>query len=149
MIPEMIRKTTEKCVYLFVFALTFSSHELFSQQDTIVQAKILDDGSQDAEKAFNAGITFFNEKKYSEAISEFDKAIQLKPTFDKAYFHRGNAKQESKDLTGAMSDYTTAIGISQQAEYFFSRAQLKYAQKDLDGAKEDYTQTLTFDTGNA
>lgn len=94
----MTQRTTQKCVCLFAFALTLAASDLRAQQDSIVQAKILDDGSQDAEKAYNAGIALFNAKNYSEAIAEFDKAIQLKPTFDQAYFHRGNARQESKIL---------------------------------------------------
>ena len=108
-----------------LFISVFTENIAFSQQDTVVQAKILDDGSQDAEKAFNAGIEFFNQKNFTESIKELDKAISLKPEFDKAYYFRWNAKLETKDNAGAMNDYSMALKIGQQSEYYFSRAQLK------------------------
>jgi len=68
-----------------------------AQQDSIVQAKIIDDGSQDAEKFYNQGIEYFTNKEYNSAIKSYDLAISLKPEFDKAYFNRGNTKFELKD----------------------------------------------------
>ena len=73
-------------------------------QDSIVKAKILDDGSQNAEKFYNSGIHYFQEKNYKAALLEFDQAITLKVDFDKAYYNRGNTKFELADYKGSMED---------------------------------------------
>jgi len=116
-----------------------------AQQDSIVQAKIIDDGSQDAEKFYNQGIEYFTNKEYNSAIKSYDLAISLKPEFDKAYFNRGNTKFELKDYQGALSDLNTALNISQQSEYYFSRGQVRSILGHKGGAIEDYTSAITFE----
>ena len=93
-----------------------------AQADT-VKAKILDDGSQDAEKAYNNGITNFSAKNYSAALKDFDQAVALKPDFERAWFNKGTTKFELKDYTGAIADFNKAIEIKETEDVFFGRAQ--------------------------
>jgi outer membrane protein assembly factor BamD (BamD/ComL family) len=50
---------------------SFITYTISVAQTDTVKAKILDDGSQDAEKFYNSGITNFASKNYSGAINDF------------------------------------------------------------------------------
>ena len=70
-------------LFLFFSSLTFA------QQDTIVQATILDSADIAADKDYNKGIELFEKKDYAGALESFSAAITLKPEFDKALYNRG------------------------------------------------------------
>ena len=50
-------------------------------------------------------------KRYSEAIADYDKAIELDPNFALAYMNRGKAKAELKQYSEAIADYDKAIEL--------------------------------------
>ena len=51
-------------------------------------------------------------KKYTEAISDLNEAIKLKPDLADAYFLRGTCRYSISDFPGALSDFTETIKIS-------------------------------------
>jgi len=120
-----------------------------SQTDSIVKAKILDDGSQDAEKFYNAGIADFSARNFQSALSNFNQAITLKPDFEKAYYNRGTTKFEMKDYRGAIVDFDQSLTLAQNPDSYFSRGQAKYALGDKAGATLDYTKTVEIKTDYA
>src|ERR1035437_3960048 len=93
----------------------------FAQTDTIVKAKILDDGSQDAEKFYNSGIAEFALKNYKDALKDFDQAIAIKADFEKAYYNRGSIKFEMKDYKNAIADFDKSLLLVKNPESYFSR----------------------------
>ena len=102
-----------KCNKL-IFSLFFFgmfSIPLFSQTDSIIQAKIIDDGSQEAEKFYNSGVSNFELKKYSEAIQDFDQAIKLKHGFEKAFYNRGLIYLEIKRYKEALADFDSLFTL--------------------------------------
>lgn len=60
-----------------------------------------------AEAHFYTGQILLRQKQYLEAITAFNRAIELKPSRE-AYFGRGTAKSEINDLTGAFEDLSKA-----------------------------------------
>ena len=50
-------------------------------------------------------------KQYSEAIADYDKAIELDPNFAAAYTNRGTAKAQLKQYSEAIADYDKAIEL--------------------------------------
>ena len=114
----------------------------YAQTDSIVKAKVLDDGSQDAEKFYNNGIADFASRNYQSALSNFSQAIKLKTNFERAYFNRGITKFELKDNAGAIADFDNAIGVSATADSYFGRAQAKYSDNNKNGASEDYSKAI-------
>src|ERR1035437_1314558 len=127
----------------FVLFCAFAIHNYsIAQTDSIVKAKILDDGSQDAEKLYNSGIAAFAAKNFQSALTNFNQAITLKPDFQKAYYNRGTTKFEMKDYTGAISDFDKSLTLAQDPDSYFSRAQTKFALGDKTGALADYSKTI-------
>ena len=48
------------------------------------------------------------------AISDYTKAIEINPNDAKAFYNRGNSKDEIQDYEGAISDFRKAIEINPQ-----------------------------------
>ncbi len=126
---------------------------------------------------YNLGNAKWNSKDYSGAISEYTKAIEINPNYDKAYNNRASAKLELKDYTGAIADFTKAIeinpnhpnaytnrDIAQQclkefqggmsdsnktAQDLYESANLKYENKDYEGAIDDLSKAIGIDPDNS
>ena len=63
--------------------------------------------------AYTAGRGVANKvlEKYSEAIADFTKVIELDPKNALAYYNRGAAKFALNKYSEAMADYTKAIEL--------------------------------------
>ena len=48
-------------------------------------------------------------KNYKDALSDYNKAIELYPSFAEAFYKRGNLKNLMGDFEGAILDYSKAI----------------------------------------
>ena len=103
----------------------------------------------------------FQRGEFQNAISNYDKCIDLVPGFSPPYIVRGNAKAETGDFGSAIEDFDLAIqnwegSFSNCAEgntsifskhyYFwaiyFNRGNAKAELNDLSGALEDYNEAV-------
>lgn len=94
-----------------------------------------------AEKYFKQGIDKMYKHDYQLAIDNFDKAIELNPKMDKAFFYRANLRFSKGDNKGALSDYNESIRINPEcaADVYFNRGLLRFAEGDKNQACEDWT----------
>ncbi|HUL37796.1 MAG TPA: tetratricopeptide repeat protein [Thermodesulfobacteriota bacterium] len=60
----------------------------------------------------NRGIAYGEKGQYDQAISEFSKAIQINPNYDKAYNNRGIVYRLKGEYNQAISDFNKAIQIN-------------------------------------
>jgi tetratricopeptide (TPR) repeat protein len=90
------------------------------------------------------GISFAFKGQYDKAISEYNKAISLNPTFASAYTSRGVAYAQSGDqYNQAISDFSKAIEISPQfAKAYKDRGFAYYKKGQYDQAIIDYGKAL-------
>lgn len=80
-------------------------------------------------------------KNYKDALSEYDKAIEICPDFAEAYFKRGNVKILLADTEGALEDYNKVIEIDPNfAEAYNNRGLLKAKTGDENGGNLDFIQ---------
>ena len=102
------------------------------------------------------GIQCHRQGAYLNAVSNYDKCIDLAPDISEAYFLRGNAKAELGDYNAAKEDYDLAIenkdrpllnweGITSKVSnpfslyrLYFNRGNVKAVLNDLKGAMKDY-----------
>lgn len=78
-------------------------------------------------------------KNYKDAISDFNKAIDLSPSFAEAYFKRGNIKNLLGDYEGAISDYNKAIDLNPNlAEAYHNRGLTKFNSGDEQAGNLDF-----------
>ena len=64
---------------------------------------------QDANTYCNQGESFLSDDCYDEALAEFQKAIDIKPNYARAYFGRGHVYRRTKQYTNAIIAFQQAI----------------------------------------
>ncbi len=78
-------------------------------------------------------------KNYKDALSDFNKAIELYPSFAEAYFKRGNIKNLIEDFEGAILDYNKAIELNPNlAEAYHNRGLTKFKSGDEQAGNLDF-----------
>ena len=79
---------------------------------------------------YNSGLQKSNRGQYKAAISDFNKAIRIKPNYGKAYIGRGIAKDAIGQHLEAIGDYNKAISLDlEDAEdllAYYKRGLAKY-----------------------
>ena len=80
------------------------------------------------DKYLKSAVRKYQEGKYTDAIIDLDRAIELKPDYAIAYDLRALIKyQKLKDFPGALTDFNRALGINPSlATSYYNRALLKY-----------------------
>ena len=85
--------------------------------------------------------------KYPEAIAELDNYIEKNPDNYFGYYYRGWCKEESKDIEGAIEDYTMSITLEPQYAYaYMGRGKFYKNQGKEDLAKADFEKVIELDT---
>ena len=98
--------------------------------------------AQSAQDYYKSAMIKFVNKRYSESVEDFTKAIKVKPNYIDAYFNRGIAYEYMGESNRALKDYANVIKLDPgMNEAYINRALLykkleKYtlAIKDLDRA---------------
>jgi tetratricopeptide (TPR) repeat protein len=57
-------------------------------------------------------VLFYEKKDYRSAISDFDEALKLYPSYGQAYLNRGFCREQLNDNSGAENDYRTAAHVN-------------------------------------
>lgn len=99
--------------------------------------------------AFDNGMKLLGEKKFKEALADFNKALQADPTFAEAYIGKGDALTAIEDFQSAVIAFSRAIEIDQNsiaAHNGRGEALLKLMQ--IDGASADFARALELDPSN-
>ena len=85
-----------------------------------------------------------NHSEHAKAIADHTRAIQLKPNYAKAYYHRADTYSDDGDSENTLSDLNQAIRLdpnfgaaySMRAACYKSRKQLDLCRRDLQKARE-------------
>lgn len=85
---------------------------------------------------------YFN-TNYQQAISNYNRAININPNFAEAYNNRGNANVMMKNYQQAAQDYQTAIKFSRvDARIHSNLGAVYYIMKDYNSAVQEYTNAI-------
>lgn len=91
----------------------------------------------------NLGKAYLAQKKYTDALSQFEQAVHLDPKLAEAYFYVGNAHLELNNETGAEEYYFKTLAL--RPGYIDAHRQLAYVyagQGNLDKAIRQYKELL-------
>jgi tetratricopeptide (TPR) repeat protein/V8-like Glu-specific endopeptidase len=82
---------------------------------------------------------------YQGALTDYNQAISLNPTYVFAYNNRGNLKHEKlNDFQGALADFDRAISLNpNNAETYYNRGSLKKKLNDFQGALADFDRAIS------
>lgn len=97
----------------------------------------------DALAYHNRGLVKCERGRYTDAIFDFDVAIQLKPDYVDAYFNRGTAKSDIGQYSAAISDFDTVIQL-RPGDYhaYYNRGEVKSTQEQYFAAISDYDMAI-------
>ncbi|MEP0917718.1 tetratricopeptide repeat protein [Leptolyngbya sp. DQ-M1] len=71
-------------------------------------------------RAFEQGLRHLKNRSYQAAIAEFNRAIQLDPSFKEAYSGRGFAQLQSGELSQALESYRRILQIEPKSAIAYS-----------------------------
>jgi len=114
----------------------------------------------DGKAYFDSGVENYKKGCYTEAIADFDKAIELKPTSSWAhscraasYACRGGVMLASiiseEDIDQAISDYSKAIDLGGDSNDYKERGLLYSLKEQDDMSMADYNKAISLDPNNA
>ena len=84
------------------------------------------------------GIANYQQGNFTQAFSDFNKAIEINPDYFEAYINRGYAYHQQGNFTQAIADYTRAIEINPgDAGVYINRGVVYYLTKEYDKAWAD------------
>jgi len=76
-----------------------------------------------ADKAYGAGVSYYYNAEYDNAINQFNEAIRLNPRDDWAYAYRGQAYWQLGKVTPAIRDLEKALSLN--PNNYWARQRLK------------------------
>ena len=85
-------------------------------------------------------VILYHEGWMARVGGDYDKALELAPTFKEAYINRAVNRSETEDYTGAIADFNKAIELdANDAVVYFNRGNTKFNTGDKEGARADWT----------
>jgi tetratricopeptide (TPR) repeat protein len=101
------------------------------------------DEPKDAKSYIDRGIAYGEKGQYDQAISDYNKALEIDPRSAGAYYNRGLAYAKEGKYGQAISDFTDALKINPKDPYTYYNRGLAYVEKDQsDQAIDDFTKVL-------
>ena len=80
---------------------------------------------------------------FDAAITDYDRALRIKPRFAEAYSGRAAARNARGDREGALLDFQRALAINAKlVEVYNNRGYLLLDKKDYEGAVEDFNHAI-------
>jgi len=121
-----------------------SSNQLIESETTEIEQELTD------KDYFQKGLSYFNQSNFSDAIIQYDKAINLNPNYANAYGDRGACKANLGQYEGAIADYEKAEELGLKSSILYSNWSYSlYQLKQPEKAQPYFEKALEIDPNNA
>ena len=102
--------------------------------------------AQNPKKSYKNGLKLIETSQYSEAIVEFNQAIELDAVYTDAYVARARTYEKMENLELAVKDYEKAVELAPRVvDYIFEAGKNNYKIKNYDKALKYLTEAVTLD----
>ena len=139
---------TTKIIIALAMLLIFQSTNVLAQNVEIDRLTIAIAATPNDDKLYaERGTVYFRNGKFTEAISDAGKALQINPKNVNALNLCGNAKFASKDYDGAISDFSQVITLLPARAFraYVWRGEAFEQKNDLPKALADFNKALEID----
>jgi formylglycine-generating enzyme required for sulfatase activity len=145
-IPE--EKKKHPVVFLIVLATAVGLIWYFSQQS--YSENTASSPANMVNTFFNQGVSHYNEKEYDQAITAFNKTLELEPKYAPALAYRGGSYRYKENYNVAIADCNAALEIDRNnAIAWFHRGSAYYLKGDNSRGIEDLTEAIRLNSTNA
>lgn len=98
-------------------------------------------------KAYNnRGNIYLSRNEYDNAITDYNRALELNQNYAKVFNNRGNAYRRKKEYGKAVSDYNRALELDPNCEEAYNnRGNVYLIKEEYDKALADYNKALSLD----
>ena len=105
---------------------------------------------QTKEQRLKEGDTYYRARRYEEALTAYERVIQMDPHDARAYSNKGNALRKLKRYKEALEAYEHALTIDPKSAFvWISEGKVFYSLKRYDEALVAYNRALVINPGNA
>src|SRR6185503_7339619 len=112
---------------------------------------------QSAKKYVKQGLERFGRNDIVGAIAEYDRAINVDPTYAEAYLNRGKARRAAGDLDGAIEDFELTAGLAPALATnnhditgaYLNRGYIRSNRMDIEGALADFDHAIKYNPNDA
>jgi protein O-mannosyl-transferase len=106
-------------------------NDVISQHKTVVMAY------------YKRGVYLFNEKKYDEALADFNKSIEMNKTFAAAFYFRGEIFIHKEKYDRALDDFNKTLELNPNTiSAYYNRGLAFMNEKMPDKALQDFNKTI-------
>lgn len=141
-------RTTKFLILILSFFIVFNSILTFQRNkiwinETVLWNDIVQKSSHKARPYINRGWAFYNQGDFTDAMSDFNKAIEISPELIYSYDDRGLIYARQGDLHKAISEYDKAIKINPYfAKVFYDRGHAFLELNNYSQALSDYNKAI-------
>ena len=107
---EIMRNSVIKSTWIILPIVLFFLFSYASTQEKQIE-------SMDAEFYNNRGMAYRDKGQYDQAISDYNKALEINSKYAYAYNNRGMAYRDKGQYDQAISDYNKALEINPKYAY--------------------------------
>jgi len=119
-------------------------------KDVVIQgcSKVIQRGGAVSERIrviayTNRAVAYYHKGDLDSALADYNEAIRLDPTYERAYDDRGNVYRRKGDLDRALADYNEAIHLDPKyAAAYDNRGASYFERGDLERALVDVNQAI-------
>ncbi len=143
----IIRQRTLLVGLLIIMIAVLSLSSFLRNQVWKNQLTLWDDtvqkSSHKARPYFNRGNAYSDQGDFIQAVSDYNKAIEINPDYPEAYYNRGSIYYTQGNFTQALSDYNRAIEINPDyAEAYNNRGSIFARQGNFTQAIADFNKAI-------
>jgi len=92
---------------------------------------------------YNRGLEYMNENKMDQALTDYNKAIELKPNYTEAYVNRGNIMRGNQKNVDALNDYNKALAVNPNfSKAYFNRGILYMNEQRFEESLSDFSKAI-------
>ena len=121
----------------------FFDNGKFDDVINLLTDKVLET-KKDVELYIFRGFTWYNKKDNNKAIADYNKALEINPNYELAFYNRGSALVAEKKYDKAIADYNKVIELKPYYidSAYTARGNVWKAKKKYDKAIDDYNQAI-------
>ncbi|MCK4664829.1 MAG: caspase family protein [Bacteroidales bacterium] len=103
--------------------------------------------AQNPKKVYKTGTKLLEDKKYTEAIVQFNSVIELDAAYTNAYIARAKAYEKTDKINKAIDDYLKVINIdSRITDAYYNAGRLYYTQEKYEDALKMLNEATLLDS---